>query len=310
MEQRCAFLGLDLYSTHRSILKVLEFLDKKDPQLAAEARERYSRLLPLSAEPEVYAMAVMTGFQSVEKEVTEELKTLLANRLELSTKGGVFGWFNATENARVVKDSEQYYRQMYYGELSTWNLRDHHMMHTLESVSKVFNNKVVVWAHNSHLGDAQYTEMSARGEINLGHLCRQKFGDKAFLIGFGTHTGTVMAAHSWGSEGEVQDVRPSLMGSHERLMHETGVPRFMLSMRHLPDKTLIDELSKERLERAIGVVYKPNTERHSHYFGATLTKQFDEWIFIDETRAVTPLWGEKGSAPELPRFHPFSLMVD
>ena len=218
--------------------------------------------------------------------------------------------FFAEQNARLVKNAEQYYRSMFRGRASSWNLRDRHMVETIEALVAHLNGsrqpRAIIWAHNSHLGDARATELSQRGELNVGQLVRERFANEAVLVGFTTHHGTVTAASDWGAIAERKNVRPALRGSYEELFHETGVSRFWINLRERDDK--IDILNEARLERAIGVIYRPETERLSHYFQARLPKQFDAIIHIDETRAVEPL--ERTSAwdeGELPETYPFNV---
>jgi protein-L-isoaspartate(D-aspartate) O-methyltransferase len=199
-------------------------------------------------------------------------------------------FLDAMQNAKLVAGAEQYYRIMYYGSRASWNLRDTHMFETLKNLLDHHGptSKAIVWAHNSHIGNAAATEMGMRGEINIGQLCRDAFGDQGYAIGFGTDHGTVAASSDWDGPMEVKRVRPALEGSYERLCHESEAARFLLPLRGAkPD--LISGLMKSRLERAVGVIYRPQTELQSHYFEATLPRQFDEYIWLDETSAVTPL---------------------
>jgi protein-L-isoaspartate(D-aspartate) O-methyltransferase len=243
--------------------------------------------------------------QSCEKDVVAMLRDLLARRLDYAAQDGD-EFFDAAQNARVVAGAERYYRAMYYGSAVSWNLRDQHMFDTLRSIlaHRGDDAKLVVWEHNSHVGDAAATEMAARGEHNVGHLCRKAFGDDVFVVGFGTDHGLVAAAHDWDGPMERMRVRPARADSYERLCHDTGVPAFQLALRDPLRDELRDELAEPRLERAIGVVYRPDTELQSHYFQAILPAQFDEYIWFDETDAVDPLpLGEvAAAAPE----HPFA----
>ncbi len=200
--------------------------------------------------------------------------------------------------------SARYYRTMAAGGRSSWNLRDQHMFDTLLQVLQARGPaaKAVVWAHNSHVGDASATEMGRRGEHNIGQLCRRHFGSEARLVGFGTDRGTVMAASEWGGAHKVMSVRPSLPGSYGALFREAGRDRFLLDLRPGVHESLRQALKPERLERAIGVMYLPGSERVSHYFGASLPDQFDAYLWFAETRAVTPL-GEHDAT--LPAGHPF-----
>jgi protein-L-isoaspartate(D-aspartate) O-methyltransferase len=163
----------------------------------------------------------------------------------------------------------------------------------------------VIWAHNSHVGNSEATEMAVRGEYNLGHLCRRVFGSQAYLIGFGTHGGTVAAASEWGGPMEVKEVRPSQAGSYERLCHATGHAHFLLDLRGEGDLRGPQALGKERLERAIGVIYRPETELASHYFRAHLPRQFDEYVWFDGTRAIKPL--DTTELKGLPDTYPFGV---
>ena len=307
------FYGMDLYSLHASIDAVLQYLDKADPEAARRARLRYSCFDHFSRKPQEYGYATTVGaIESCEKAVVEQLVELQQKATEFLSRDGEVAaeeFFFAEQNARLVKDAEQYYRAMFRGRASSWNLRDRHMVETLENLVAHLNGsrqpKAIVWAHNSHLGDARATEMSHYGEVNVGQLVRERFGKDAVLIGFTTHHGTVTAASDWGAPAERKNVRPALRGSYEELFHETGLPRFWIDLRGAGQ---IGVLQQRRIERAIGVIYRPESERLSHYFHARLPEQFDAVIHIDETRAVEPLertsiW-EEG---ELPETYPFKV---
>jgi erythromycin esterase-like protein len=216
-------------------------------------------------------------------------------------------FLDAEQNARLVANAERYYRIMYYGSRASWNLRDSHMFETLKNLLAFHGNdsKAVVWAHNSHVGNAAATEMAARGEYNIGQLCRREFGDQAYLIGFGTHSGTVTAASEWDGPMEIKKIRPSLPDSYERLCHATGLACFTLNLRGRGDLRGPKGLGKERLERAIGVIYRPETELASHYFQANLPRQFDEYVWFDDTHAVTPL--DTAEIKGLPDTYPFGV---
>ena len=310
LQARTGFHGLDLYSMHASIDAVLGYLDDVDPEAAAIARDRYGCLTPWQSDPVLYGRAVLTGsFDECEDDVLRMLDDLMAKRLDYARADGA-RFVDAIQNARLIASAEKYYRIMYRGSVSSWNLRDQHMFDTLRMLLDDYGprSRGVVWAHNSHLGDASATEMGRRGEHNVGQLARRAFGQDAYLIGFGTHTGTVAAAHDWGAPMEVMDVSPSHPRSYERLGHDTAVPRFLLPLRHPARPALRDALLPQRLERAIGVIYRPGTELQSHYFEASLPRQFDEWIWFDESRAVTPI-GEphRETLAGLPETFPFGL---
>ena len=308
LENRTGFYGLDLYSLHTSIGEVLAYLDEVDPEVASIARERYGCLSPYQHDPAVYGRAAITGaYRACEEHVVQMLDELLARRLRYSLNDGD-RFLDAVQNARLVVDAERYYRIMYYGSTESWNLRDTHMFETLQTLLRFRGpaSRAVVWAHNSHLGDASATEMAARGEHNVGQLCRQSYGSEAYLIGFGTHAGTVAAAHDWGGELEIMSIRPSRARSYEQLFHDTRTPQLTLPLR--PESEFREALMSPRLERAIGVVYRPDTELASHYFSAVLPNQFDEYIWFDETEAITPLVSEKPITPRrVPETYPFGV---
>jgi protein-L-isoaspartate(D-aspartate) O-methyltransferase len=302
---RTAFYGLDLYSLFTSIAAVLDYLDDVDPETAAIARHRYGCLTPWEADPATYGYAALTRrYESCENDVVRMLQDLLAARLELAEADGE-RYFDAIQNARIVEQAERYYRLMYYGGAASWNHRDTHMFDTLNRVVAAHGaaSRAVVWAHNSHVGDASATELGARGEINIGELCRKRFGSSAYAVGFGTDRGTVAAASNWDAPMSIKTVRPSHEHSYERICHDTGVERFLLGLREAGP--LRQALLEQRLERAIGVIYRPETEMASHYFAAHLPKQFDEYIWFDETSAIHPL--ETRELAGLPETYPFGL---
>ncbi len=306
-EQRIAFHGLDLYSLYNSIRSVLEYLDDVDPATAELARHRYGCLTPWQADPATYGRAALTGsYRSCEAEVIRMLRELATKQREYAEHDGE-RFLDAVQNARLVANAERYYRVMYYGSRGSWNLRDSYMFETLNILRNFHrpDNKAIVWAHNSHVGDAAATEMSSRGEFNIGHLCRKEFGDSVYSIGFGTDNGTVAAASDWDGPMEVKTLRPSLTDSYEQLCHETGLPAFMLGLRGSGSEPLQLGLSKPRLERAIGVIYRPETELASHYFHAVLPQQFDEYVWIDTTHAVQPF--NTDELEGLPDTYPFGL---
>lgn len=303
------FYGLDLYSLHTSIEAVLTYLDKVDPERAWHARSRYACFDHFGEDLQAYGYA--TGFglsRSCEAEVINQLMELRNCAAEYARRDGRIAadeFFYAEQNARLVRNAEAYYRSMFRGRVSSWNLRDRHMVETLGTLVSYLDRqkpgaKIVIWAHNSHLGDARATDMGVMGELNVGQLVRERYGEQAVLIGFTTYSGTVTAASNWDQPAERKRVRPGLPGSYESLFHEVGKPRFLLTLRD--DNHASAGLREPRLERAIGVIYRPETERASHYFYARLSDQFDAVLHFDETRAVEPLertseW-EAGEVPE------------
>lgn len=312
---KAGFYGLDLYSLHSSMDAVLRFLEVVDPKAAKQARERYSCFDRFGEDTQVYGFLTGSGAtRSCEEEVVAQLLELQRRASDYLQRDGrvtAEEVFNAEQNARLVKNAEEYYRAMFLRDVSTWNLRDRHMAETLDALVAHLDRpgapaKIVVWAHNSHLGDARATEMGwRRGELNLGQLVRERYGRDAFLVGFTTHHGTVTAAREWDAPAERKNVRPALDDSYEALFHATGLGRFLLGLR---DKPTAEALREARLERAIGVIYRPDTERASHYFKAQLPEQFDAVLHFDVTRAVEPLertsqWEKR----ELPETYPFGV---
>jgi erythromycin esterase-like protein len=304
---KVSFHGLDVYSLGESIHSVLSYLDKVDPDEAARARWRYGCLTPWQDEPAKYGRAVVYGERaSCEDAVVTQLHKLLEKRLNYLADDGD-AWFDAAQNARIVRAAERYYRAMYQSSAASWNLRDQHMFKTLEAViaHRGAGTKAVVWAHNSHIGDASATAMGWNGEFNVGQLCRVAYGDDTVLIGFGTDTGTVAAASDWGADMQVKTVRPARDDSYEHAFRLTGVARSLTDWRGPQRRPLAERLREPLLERAIGVVYRPDTELLSHYFEAVLADQFDAYVWFERTRAVTPLGHEKPhGAPET---YPFGL---
>jgi erythromycin esterase-like protein len=305
--KRVGFYGLDLYSLHASIRAVLDFLDKVDPDAARRARYRYSCFENFGEDTQAYGYAATFGLsKSCENEAISQWMEMRQRAADLARRDGQVArdaFFFAEQNARLVKNAEEYYRAMFHERASSWNLRDMHMGETLAALTAHLGTsaKIVVWAHNSHLGDARATEMGLRGELNLGQLVRQRYGNEATtIIGFSTYTGTVTAASGWDSPAERKHVNPALPDSYEMLFHKTGIPNFLLVLREREKVTSL--LRDPRLERAIGVIYLPRSERVSHYFHAQLSDQFDAILHFDETRAVEPLertamW-ETGEVPE------------
>lgn len=305
--QRVAFRGLDLYSLYSSVRAVLDYLEQVDPHSAHIARLRYGCLTPWQQDPAIYGHAAMTGnYRSCEEPVLAVLMDLRRKQQAYAEHDGE-RFLDVVQNAQLVASAEQYYRTMYFGSRSSWNLRDKHMFDTLQNLLKHHGagSKGIVWAHNSHVGDAGATEMSKRGEFNIGQLCRSQFGEAAYLIGFGTDHGTVAAASDWGGPMQVKTIVPALPRSYEALCHQTRKPGFFLPLRATDQSQLRRDLLTPRLERAIGVIYRPETELQSHYFQAVLPRQFDEYIWFDATHAITPLSTE--TLAGMPDTYPFGV---
>lgn len=306
--RRAAFYGLDIYNMAASIAAVLQYLDKIDPAAAAVARGRYGCLTPWQREPSTYGRAVLTeGYRKCEAAVVAQLRDLLQQRLDYE-EDDANNFLDAAQNARLIAAAERYYRIMYYGGAESWNLRDTYMFETLGQVldARGPSAKAIVWAHNSHIGDARHTEMGAsRNELNIGQLCRQRFGENnAALIGMSTHTGTVAAASDWDGDLEFKRIVPSHRDSYERQLHDAGIVRFLIDFSG--GSAIGSALKRERLERFIGVIYRPDTELMSHYAEASMAQQFDGLLWFDETTAVTPL-GPEHHRGGLPDTYPFGL---
>jgi len=295
-DRRAGFYGLDLYSLFASMQEVIRFLEKVDPEAAARARYRYSCFDAFGEDTQAYGYAAEFGVtRSCEDQAVQQLLEVQRNRAALAERNSRVpedDLFYAEQNARLVRNAEEYYRTMFRGRVDSWNLRDRHMSETLDALIGHLGRggrraRVVVWEHNSHIGDARATEMGEIGEWNVGQLTRERMGDQSMLVGFTTYSGTVTAASDWDGPAERKRVRPALPESFEALFHTVGIPDFLLPLRG--NARLLEPLEKPRLERAIGVIYRPESERTSHYFEAQLTHQFDAVIHIDETRAVEPL---------------------
>jgi erythromycin esterase-like protein len=310
LEHRVGFYGLDLYSMHRSMAAVLEYLNTVDPQAAARARERYGCFETFGDDPQAYGYASTMGLSpDCESEVTMQLVELRRQAAAYAQRDGQVAadeYFFAEQNARLVTNAETYYRAMFGGRVNSWNLRDTHMMETLDALLKHTGtgSRAIVWAHNSHLGDARATQMGEAGELNVGQLVRSRFGKDAWLIGLTTHDGTATAARNWDDPAERRQVRPSLVGSYERLFHDTGLEQFLLIFR---DGETRQAVPREALERAIGVIYRPESERISHYFRARLPDQFDAVVHIDRTNALQPLEQWAFDEVDLPETYPSGL---
>ena len=310
---KTAFYGMDLYSFHSSSRAVLDYLDKVDPEAARRARFRYGCFEQFGEDIQAYGYAATFGLsKACEDEVVVQLIEMSRRAADLASRDGRLDpdeFFTAEQNARVVKNAERYYRAMFSRRISSWNLRDRHMAETLDQLISHLgaSAKIVVWAHNSHLGDARATEMSNQGELNVGQLVREKYGNTSVLIGFTTYTGAVTAASNWDGPAEQKQVRPALSDSFEAMFHSTHVPAFLTVLRG--NRFLSGILNQERLERAIGVVYLPNSERVSHYFHARLADQFDAVIHIDNTKALQPLeiTSQPEEAGEVPETYPSAI---
>ena len=312
---QAGFYGLDLYSLHASMKAVIQYLERVDPDAAGRARARYACFDHFGPDPQIYSFIAATDrSKSCRDEVVSQLVELRRRATEYARRDDHIveeELFYAEQNARLVKNAEEYYRSMFFEEVSSWNLRDSHMVETLDALVAHLGRqggpaKVVVWAHNSHLGDARATEMGQRGELNVGQLVREKYGRDAVLVGFTTHHGAVTAASDWGGVAERKRVRSALPGSCEALFHSALAARFLLTSR--PSGAVGDALRDPRLERAIGVIYRPETERMSHYFHARLPQQFDAVLHFDETRAVEPLeYTSEWETGEVAETFPFAV---
>ena len=298
---KVGFYGLDLYSLFTSVKEVLNYLDQVDPTAAEQARMRYACFDHYGEDSQHYGYATGIGLsESCQQGVLTQLQELQQRAFDYVQADGASSedaFFYAQQNARLVKNAEEYYRTMFRGRISSWNLRDSHMAETLDALARHLSRdgapaKIVVWEHNSHIGDARATEVGGLGEWNVGELARKAYPGQTCLIGFSTYDGHVTAASEWDGPAERKRVRPALHGSYEELLHQVGLPRYYLNLR---DDTPVRRLMLERrLERAIGVLYLPRSERQSHYFNAQMAQQFDAIIHIDRTEALVPLDATSG----------------
>ena len=293
-DRKVGVYGLDLYSLRTSVQAVIAYLEKIDPEAAHRARARYACFDHFAGDTQAYGYAASAGIvESCEGAVLDQLTELRRRAAEYASRDGQAAreeFFFAEQNARLALNAEQYYRAIFRGRHSSWNIRDTHMADTFDALMAFLGRdgaqpKIAVWAHNSHLGDARATEMGERGEVNLGQLLRERHGSAVRSIGFSTYEGTVTASSDWDSEGERRVVRPALEGSIEYLLHDVGMPEFVLFL----DQQQLGGFVTPLLQRAIGVIYRPQTERQSHYFQARVTEQFDALIHIDHTTALVPL---------------------
>jgi erythromycin esterase-like protein len=313
---KIGFYSLDLYSLRASREAVLRYLERIDPKAADRTRARYACLDPIADHSRGYGVLGALAKPCKDETVAGLVELQESRAVKEARRTGSIAeeeFFNALQNARVVKNAEAYYRSMYRAEVSTWNLRERHMAETLDDLFAQLNRqdgraKIAVWAHNSHVGDARATEKGQDRELSVGQLVRERDGGGAVLVGFTTNLGTVTAASDWNKPAEIKEIRPAFCGSYEALFHETQLARFLLTCR---DRDNVQRaLRHPRLERAIGVIYHsetPEIERASHYFNARLPKQFDAVLYFDETRAVEPLEGSKSAMHEVPESYPFGV---
>lgn len=309
---QAGFYGLDLYSLYTSIGEVLRYLDEVDSDAAREARSRYACFDHYDKDSQAYGYAANFGAtESCQSEVVAQLQQLRQRGIESAMGDGACAndaLFYAQQNAHLVVNAEAYYRTMFKGRVASWNLRDRHMADTLEALAShliALNGvpaKIVVWAHNSHLGDARATEAQRMGEWNLGQLTRERYGNQTRLIGFSTYQGTVTAASRWDGPAERKRVLPALPGSYETILHQALPRDFVLPL--TPGSQVAKALDERKLQRAIGVLYQPATERQSHYFFSSLPQQFDAIIHMDTTSALTPLELSAPSGREVPETYP------
>ena len=297
-DRRVELRGLDVYSLGASMDAVLRYLDRVDRDAASRARARYGCLTPWQQEPAEYGAAAISGDVNCEREAVDQLCELLRNRLDYSARDGE-SFFDAAQNARIVRAAEEYYRTMYRGSVASWNLRDRHMFETLRRLmdARGPEARAVVWAHNSHIGNAAATAMGWEGEFNIGELARTAFGNDVVAIGFGTDHGRVAAASSWDYPMRIMNVLPARNDSYEALFRQTQIPRSLTDWSPAQCRDVRDALSSSKLERAIGVVYRPDTEFMSHYFKAVMSEQFDAFVWFEETAPITPI-GSLLTGPE------------
>ena len=299
--KRAGLYGLDLYSLHGSVQSVLAYLEAHEPDQVEAARRRYGCFDHFIEDPQRYGQAAHFGLsEGCQREVLQQLQAMMARSVPRIEEGAQREdeLFHAQLNALVVRNAERYYRIMFEGSTASWNQRDRHMGQVLQRLREHLTRtrghpaRLVVWAHNSHLGDARATEVSGYGQLNLGQLVREASGPgESFILGFSTDHGSVAAASDWDEPVQFKRVTPARHDSWEGLLHDTGLDLFLLP---LGGDELQRLLAPPRLERAIGVIYRPETERASHYFEASLSQQFDAVLHVDRSHALHPL---DGAAP-------------
>jgi len=331
INKQVGFYGLDLYSLWESMESIINYLKKVDPSSLKNAVEAYNCFEPYNKNVEEYARATAFVPQNCEDEIIELLSSMKSKRDVYSKdhQNKEEEYFDAEQNAITARDAEQYYRTMIRGDVNSWNLRDTHMMDTLERLINFHDDqnnntsknkaKAIVWAHNTHIGDARFTDMNRSGMINLGQLVRQKRGvDNTVLIGFSTYSGTVIAAKEWGKKMETMNVPPAIEGSWDSILHNIDyklnnkkqIDKMIIFSKNIerPDMESLDDISKEydknRGQRAIGVVYNSVFERYGNYVPTILSSRYDALLFIDNTTALSPLHIEPSEDKDLPETYP------
>ena len=305
-DRRVGLYGLDVYSLWESMHEVIAYLERVDPAAARDARVAYRCFEPYGESAEDYARATALVPTSCESEAVAALRLLRERSVEYREDGPEH-FFNAEQNALVARNAEHYYRTMVRGGPASWNVRDHHMVETLERLMAFHGPqaRAIVWEHNTHVGDARFTDMARAGMVNVGQLVRQAHGsDDVVIVGFGTHRGTVIAAEEWGAAMQRMQVPEARRESYEAVLHHTGIPDFLLPFAVRETHPVVDELREPRGHRAIGVVYNPELEHYGNYVPTILPERYDAFIYLDETRAVAPLHMPVRADRDLPETYP------
>jgi erythromycin esterase-like protein len=304
-ERRVGFYGLDVYSLWESMAEVVRYLERIDPEAAREARQAYRCFEPYAEDVQQYARATALVPTSCEDEAVAILSALRRKAPEYAADGRE-DYFNAEQNAFVARGAELYYRTMVRGGPTSWNVRDHHMVDTLDRLMRHHGalGKAIMWAHNTHVGDARFTDMARAGMVNVGQLVRQTHEqDGVVLVGFGTHRGTVIAADEWGLPMQRMRVPDARADSYEGPMHQSGPRNFLLIFDGTDDGG-IPGLDEIRGHRAIGVVYNPAIEHWGNYVPTLLARRYDAFLFFDETEALDPLHMPVHMGAEAPETYP------
>jgi erythromycin esterase len=317
-DKKVGFYGLDVYSLWESLDAVVQYLRKNYPDAMKSAIEAYRCFEPYGRDVEGYSRATSFIPESCEDEVMDMLIDLRQKSKEEDDDGRPKhdereAYFNAEQNAVVAKNAELYYRTMMHGGAASWNVRDRHMMNTLARLMKFHgrNAKSIVWAHNTHIGDARATDMRRTKMVNLGQLVREQAGrDKVALLGFGTYKGSVIAAKEWGEPMERMIVPPAIEGSWDSFLHRLDSDNVgenkLLTFADI-DKIETGPLIESKGQRAIGVVYNPSYERYGNYVETILPARYDAFLFIDQTHALHPLHMPVSLDKELPETFPTGL---
>lgn len=302
VREKIGFFGLDVYSLWESLEQVLKYMEQRNGKAAEAARNAVRCFEPFHRDPQTYAHATAFVPTDCEDEVVQMLEQVSRRPVYPDDPEHEF---NTTQNALVAVNAEKYYRAMIRGGANSWNVRDTHMMETLDRLLEFHgpDAKAIIWEHNTHIGDARYTDMANDGMFNIGQLARERYGRGAVkLVGFGTYQGSVIAGKSWGAPMQKMDVPPAQEGSWEHMLHEMSTEDKIILSRDLKE---VPELKRHIPHRAIGVVYDPKFEQLGNYVPTIIPERYDAFLYFDETEGVHPLHMKIRGAKE-PELYPWN----